>query len=72
MDKLIGGKAVAAQVRAEVADRMCALEERTGVSCGLATILVGDAPASMSSSHRPARVDPLNRPARGRPATGRA
>lgn len=42
---LIDGKAVAAQVRAQVAARVAALAER-GVRCGLATVLVGDNPAS--------------------------
>jgi methylenetetrahydrofolate dehydrogenase (NADP+)/methenyltetrahydrofolate cyclohydrolase len=43
---IIDGKAVAARVRAEVADRVAALSERTGRQPGLATILVGDDPAS--------------------------
>jgi hypothetical protein len=37
MDNLIDCKAVAAPVSADVADDPCALEERTGVRCGLAT-----------------------------------
>ncbi len=43
---IIDGKAIAARVRAEVADRVAALSERTGRQPGLATILVGDDPAS--------------------------
>jgi len=46
MDNLIDGRAVAARVRADVAARVAALAERAGVTCGLATILVGDDPAS--------------------------
>lgn len=42
---LIDGKAVAAQIRAEVAARAAALAER-GVRTGLAAVLVGDNPAS--------------------------
>ena len=44
--KIIDGKAVGARVRAEVAGRVAALAERTGGQPGLATILVGDDPAS--------------------------
>ncbi len=43
--RIIDGKAIAAQVRAEVAERVRALAER-GVRPGLAAILVGDHPAS--------------------------
>jgi methylenetetrahydrofolate dehydrogenase (NADP+)/methenyltetrahydrofolate cyclohydrolase len=43
---IIDGKAVAARVRAEVARRVAELTERTGQRPGLATILVGDDPAS--------------------------
>jgi methylenetetrahydrofolate dehydrogenase (NADP+) / methenyltetrahydrofolate cyclohydrolase len=42
---LIDGKAIAAQVRREVADRTAELAER-GITPGLATVLVGDDPAS--------------------------
>jgi methylenetetrahydrofolate dehydrogenase (NADP+) / methenyltetrahydrofolate cyclohydrolase len=42
----IDGKEVAAQVRAEVARDVNAFRERTGRAPGLATILVGDDPAS--------------------------
>jgi methylenetetrahydrofolate dehydrogenase (NADP+)/methenyltetrahydrofolate cyclohydrolase len=43
---IIDGKAVAARARAEVADRVAALSERSARRPGLATILVGDDPAS--------------------------
>jgi methylenetetrahydrofolate dehydrogenase (NADP+) / methenyltetrahydrofolate cyclohydrolase len=43
---IIDGKAVAARVRAGVADEVRELRERTGVSPGLATVLVGSDPAS--------------------------
>jgi methylenetetrahydrofolate dehydrogenase (NADP+) / methenyltetrahydrofolate cyclohydrolase len=43
---IIDGKKVAAQVRAEVARDVAAIRERTGRPPGLATILVGDDPAS--------------------------
>ncbi|HEV3055351.1 MAG TPA: bifunctional 5,10-methylenetetrahydrofolate dehydrogenase/5,10-methenyltetrahydrofolate cyclohydrolase, partial [Solirubrobacteraceae bacterium] len=43
---IIDGKAVAARVRADVAERVAAVTERTGRQPGLATILVGDDPAS--------------------------
>jgi methylenetetrahydrofolate dehydrogenase (NADP+)/methenyltetrahydrofolate cyclohydrolase len=46
MENLIDGKAVAARVRADVARRVAELRERTGVQCGLATVMVGDNPAS--------------------------
>ncbi len=42
---ILDGKAVAATVRDEVALRVAALAEK-GVSVGLATVLVGDDPAS--------------------------
>jgi methylenetetrahydrofolate dehydrogenase (NADP+)/methenyltetrahydrofolate cyclohydrolase len=44
--RIIDGKEVAAQVRAEVARDVAAFRERTGRAPGLATILVGDDPAS--------------------------
>ena len=44
--KIIDGRAVAASVRAEVAGDVAAFRERTGRAPGLATILVGDDPAS--------------------------
>jgi methylenetetrahydrofolate dehydrogenase (NADP+) / methenyltetrahydrofolate cyclohydrolase len=43
---IIDGKGVAARVRAEVARDVAAFRERTGMAPGLATILVGDDPAS--------------------------
>jgi methylenetetrahydrofolate dehydrogenase (NADP+) / methenyltetrahydrofolate cyclohydrolase len=43
---IIDGKAVAARVRAEVARRVEVFRERTGRVPGLATVLVGDDPAS--------------------------
>ena len=43
---IIDGREVAARVRAEVARDVAELRERTGRAPGLATILVGDDPAS--------------------------
>jgi methylenetetrahydrofolate dehydrogenase (NADP+) / methenyltetrahydrofolate cyclohydrolase len=43
---IIDGKAIAARVREEVAADAAELRERTGVTPGLATVLVGDDPAS--------------------------
>ncbi len=43
---LIDGKAVAARVRARVAEEVGAFTERTGRTPGLATVLVGEDPAS--------------------------
>lgn len=43
---MIDGKAVAAQVRARVAKDVAAFEARHGTTPGLATVLVGDDPAS--------------------------
>ncbi|MFP5298901.1 MAG: tetrahydrofolate dehydrogenase/cyclohydrolase catalytic domain-containing protein, partial [Actinomycetota bacterium] len=43
--KIIDGKAIAAEVRGDVARRVKQLGER-GIVPGLATILVGDDPAS--------------------------
>jgi len=45
---VLDGRAVAAQVRAEVAERARRLRERTGVTPGLAFVLVGDNPSSLS------------------------
>jgi len=45
--QLIDGKAIAAQVQAEVAERVAALKAR-GITPGLAAVLVGDDPASIS------------------------
>jgi methylenetetrahydrofolate dehydrogenase (NADP+)/methenyltetrahydrofolate cyclohydrolase len=44
--QIIDGKAIAARVRAEVAEEVRAFTERTGRVPGLATVLVGDDPAS--------------------------
>jgi methylenetetrahydrofolate dehydrogenase (NADP+)/methenyltetrahydrofolate cyclohydrolase len=44
--RIIDGKAVAAVVRQQVADEVSELRERTGTVPGLATILVGEDPAS--------------------------
>ena len=46
MDNLIDGKAVAAAVRAEVAERTKKLVDETGIRAGLAVIIVGEDPAS--------------------------
>jgi methylenetetrahydrofolate dehydrogenase (NADP+) / methenyltetrahydrofolate cyclohydrolase len=46
MAVIIDGKAVAADVRAQVAVDAAALEERTGHRAGLVTVLVGEDPAS--------------------------
>ncbi|HUZ28420.1 MAG TPA: bifunctional methylenetetrahydrofolate dehydrogenase/methenyltetrahydrofolate cyclohydrolase FolD [Solirubrobacteraceae bacterium] len=46
MPAIIDGKAVAADIRAQVAEEVSRLRERTGRTPGLATILVGDDPAS--------------------------
>jgi methylenetetrahydrofolate dehydrogenase (NADP+) / methenyltetrahydrofolate cyclohydrolase len=43
---IIDGKAIAARVRSQVAREVRAFSERTGRSPGLATVLVGDDPAS--------------------------
>jgi methylenetetrahydrofolate dehydrogenase (NADP+)/methenyltetrahydrofolate cyclohydrolase len=55
MENLIDGKSVAARVRARVAARVAQLESRTGVQTGLATIKVGEDPASavyVANKHR--------------------
>jgi methylenetetrahydrofolate dehydrogenase (NADP+) / methenyltetrahydrofolate cyclohydrolase len=44
--RVIDGKAVAAEVRARVAHDVAALRDETGPAPGLATVLVGDDPAS--------------------------
>ena len=46
MAKLIDGKAIAATVRAEVAQEVAELQERDGVTPGLAVVIVGNDPAS--------------------------
>ena len=43
---IVDGKAIAQQVRADVAREVAAFTERTGAPPGLATVLVGDDPAS--------------------------
>jgi len=43
---IIDGKAIASRVRAEVAEQVAAFRQRTGCVPGLATVLVGDDPAS--------------------------
>ena len=45
MARIIDGKAIAAQIRAEIAAETAALKEQ-GITPGLAVILVGDDPAS--------------------------
>ena len=52
--RILDGKAVAAQIRSEVAERVRALSER-GVTPGLAAVLVGDDQASriyVGSKHK--------------------
>jgi len=44
--KIIDGKAIAAEVRARVAEEVTALQENHGIVPGLAVVLVGDDPAS--------------------------
>ena len=46
--QIIDGKKLAAETRAEIARGVAALKEKTGVVPGLAVILVGDNPASVS------------------------
>ena len=46
--KIIDGKAVAARMRAEIAEDVKKLQEQYGGTPGLATVLVGDNPASQS------------------------
>lgn len=48
MAELIDGKALAAALRAEIREKTAALRARTGVTPGLAVILVGNDPASTS------------------------
>ncbi len=45
---IIDGKAIAARIRAEIAERTRQMAEQKGVRPGLATVLVGDNPASHS------------------------
>jgi hypothetical protein len=54
-EKVIDGKAVAAKVRGEVAERTKQLFEKTGIRAGLAVIIVGEDPASevyVANKHR--------------------
>ena len=44
--RIIDGKAIASQVRAEVADEVARLKDGAGVTPGLAVVLVGEDPAS--------------------------
>ncbi len=46
--ELIDGKVLAAQMRAEIKDKVAALKARTGIVPGLGVVLVGDNPASKS------------------------
>jgi len=46
--EIISGKDVAKAIRAELADEVAALKEKHGIAPGLATVLVGDNPASVS------------------------
>ena len=46
MAKVIDGNKVAASIRAECKERVDTLKEKTGVTPGLAVILVGEDPAS--------------------------
>lgn len=45
---LIDGKAIAARIHAEIAERVAEMKQKQGVQPGLATVLVGDNPASHS------------------------
>ena len=44
--QIISGKAIADDIRSELAERVAALKEEHGITPGLATVLVGDDPAS--------------------------
>ncbi|SDW12806.1 methylenetetrahydrofolate dehydrogenase (NADP+) / methenyltetrahydrofolate cyclohydrolase [Ruegeria halocynthiae] len=44
--QIIDGRAFAAKVRAQVADQVAKLKEKTGITPGLAVVLVGEDPAS--------------------------
>jgi len=44
--KIIDGKAISAQIRAELVEEVKKLQQETGVTPGLAVVLVGDDPAS--------------------------
>ncbi|OGP94017.1 MAG: bifunctional 5,10-methylene-tetrahydrofolate dehydrogenase/5,10-methylene-tetrahydrofolate cyclohydrolase, partial [Deltaproteobacteria bacterium RBG_19FT_COMBO_56_10] len=45
--KIINGKEIAAQVRAELRSEIQALKEKTGITPGLTVVLVGENPASL-------------------------
>ncbi len=70
--QIIDGKAVAARTRAEVAEEVAAFTAEHGRAPGLATILVGDDPASavyvggQAEGERRGRHRGLRRTARGR------
>ncbi|MBI5826931.1 MAG: bifunctional methylenetetrahydrofolate dehydrogenase/methenyltetrahydrofolate cyclohydrolase FolD [Deltaproteobacteria bacterium] len=46
MSRIIDGREIAAQVRAEIKSEISLLKEKTGLTPGLAVVLVGDDPAS--------------------------
>jgi len=46
--KIIDGKAIAARIRQEIAEEVAALREKHGLVPGLATVLVGENPASQA------------------------
>ena len=46
--QIIDGKAIGAQVRAEIAERARKLKDERGITPGLALVLVGDNPSSLS------------------------
>lgn len=46
MSRIIDGREIAAQVRAEIKSEVSLLKEKTGMTPGLAVVLVGDDPAS--------------------------
>ncbi len=55
--KVIDGKLVSASIRQECRERVDALRKKTGVTPGLAVVLVGDNPASaIYVSNKVARV----------------
>ncbi|RMF88948.1 MAG: bifunctional methylenetetrahydrofolate dehydrogenase/methenyltetrahydrofolate cyclohydrolase, partial [Planctomycetota bacterium] len=46
--EIISGKEVAKAIRSELAEAVARLKEESGITPGLATVLVGDDPASVS------------------------
>ncbi|HOM18486.1 MAG TPA: tetrahydrofolate dehydrogenase/cyclohydrolase catalytic domain-containing protein, partial [Thermoguttaceae bacterium] len=46
--EILDGKQIAAAIRAELAQEIADFVQKTGVTPGLATVLVGDNPASVS------------------------